>query len=69
MKYKTGDVIKTINFDRVEHLHPVLYCNKIGIITKALYKVNSPSLYEVMLSGIENKKVWLSDKEIDKKID
>jgi hypothetical protein len=69
VKYKIGDVIKTINFDRVEHLHPVLYCNKIGIVTYALYKGNEASLYEVILSGIENKKVWLSDKEIEKKLD
>ena len=73
MKYKVGDIIKTIDkfeteidqLDIEQYLYREFYLGKIGIIIK----VNvSEQIYTIIFAGIEGKKNYIKEYMIEKKI-
>jgi hypothetical protein len=73
MKYKIGDIIKTIDqypepddqLDIERYLYKEFYMGKIGIIIK----VNvSEQMYTIIFAGIEGKKNYIREYMIEKKI-
>jgi hypothetical protein len=75
MKYKVGDIIKTIDeypepetsdqLDIEKYLYKEYYMGKIGIIIKVNKR---EQLYTVIIAGIEGKKNYLREYMIEKKI-
>jgi len=73
MKYKVGDIIKTIDsypepedqLDIEKFLYKEYYMGKIGIIIK----VNpAEDIYTIIFAGIEGKKNYIREYMIEKKI-
>lgn len=73
MKYKIGDIIKTIDrfpeeddqLDIERYLYKEYYFNKVGIILK----VNeAESIYTIIFAGMEGQKNYIREYMIEKKI-
>ena len=73
MKYKVGDIIKTIDqypepddqLDIERYLYKEYYMGKIGIIIKV---TPSEDIYTVIFAGIEGKKNYIREYMIERKI-
>lgn len=75
MKYQVGDIIKTIDeypepddddqMDIEKFLYKEYYMGKIGIIIKV---TPSEDIYTIIFAGIENKKNYIREYMIEKKI-
>jgi len=78
MKYKPGDIIKTIDsypepdeqLDIEKFLYKEYYMGKIGIIIKATPSTDNITggIYTIIFAGMENKKHYIKEYMIDKKI-
>jgi DUF1009 family protein len=75
MKYQVGDIIKTIDeypepdddqLDIEKFLYKEYYMGKIGIIIKV---TPAEDIYTIIIAGIENKKHYIKEYMIEKKIE
>lgn len=70
MKYKVGDVIKTNSYALKHSAILSLYTNKVAIIVEVSALGHSKlALYRVIISGIENRAIWINENEIEGKLE
>lgn len=68
MKYKVGDVVKTIKSPLEEKTEYIQWYDRVGIITSVYFPSRPNPLYKVLIAGTNNRTVCINENEIKEKL-